>query len=86
MAKFKLSRTRDKQSLLLQLRSQCALLANNVIIAIHNKDMEEQIVKHLEYKVPGLAYPPGVSALVIPANLPFNSDAEKAEYIKTLRT
>ncbi|NMA02246.1 MAG: hypothetical protein GX923_06750 [Clostridia bacterium] len=60
------------------------LLANNVIIAIHNKDMEEQIVKHLEYKVPGLAYYPGeVSALVIPVNLP-NSDAEKNKIYKDI--
>ncbi|NLW24775.1 MAG: hypothetical protein GXY91_05985 [Clostridia bacterium] len=59
-----------------KLPSQVPLSEANVIIAIHNKALENQLVQHLTHKLAGIEYYPGeISVLTVPVNLP-NSDGE----------
>ena len=68
-----------------KLSEDIALKDSNVIISIHNKELEGQIVEHLQHKFSGVAYYPGdISAIAIPINVP-NSDTEKARIYRDIK-
>jgi len=58
----------------------------NIFIPIHDKELEEQIVKHLDNKMPGVKYYPGeIPVVVVPINIP-NSDKEKESIYEDLKS